>query len=110
MSACHSTYIISLFATLVLSLRFPAFSDATDDEGVLNVMAAGEDGVFFPVKAGIETGGRPSGSDGLQTFGGVRALARFVKIEALPASGGVITINEARTIPFCSYFDGADTD
>lgn len=59
-------------------------------------MAAGESGVFSTVREGIEAGGRPVGSDGLQTFGGVRALARYVQIEVLPASGGPVVINEAR--------------
>lgn len=59
-------------------------------------MAAGESGVYSTVLAGIGAGGRPLGADGLQTFGGVRALARYVKIEAVPASGGgSIVVNEA---------------
>lgn len=61
-------------------------------------MAAGEDGVFFSINTGIEAGGRPIGSDGLQTFGAVRALARYIMIEAIPASGGVISISEASHI------------
>lgn len=58
-------------------------------------MAADESGVFSSVKSGIEAGGRPLGSDGLQTFGGIRSLARYVKIVAVPSSGGKIGINEA---------------
>ncbi|CAM9914395.1 unnamed protein product, partial [Hapterophycus canaliculatus] len=40
--------------------------------------------------------GRPLGSDGMQTFGGVRAFARYVKIEVVvpPSSGGKVVINE----------------
>lgn len=58
-------------------------------------MAAGESGEFFSVREGIAADDRPVGGDGLQTFGGVRALARYVKIVAVPASGGSIGINEA---------------
>lgn len=58
-------------------------------------MTARESGIFSTVRAGIEAGGRPVGSDGLQTFGGVNALARYVKIGVLPPSGGSIVINEA---------------
>lgn len=79
-----------------ISSWFPAFADSTDDGGEINVTAAGEDGVFFSVKTGIEAGGRPIGGDGLQTFGAVRALARYIKIEVVPASSGAVTISEAR--------------
>ena len=58
-------------------------------------MTAGESGIFSTVRAGVEAGGRPVGSDGLQTFGGIRALARYVKIGVIPPSGGGIVINEA---------------
>lgn len=77
-----------------MSLPNSAFGEATDDGGEFNVMAAGESGVFSSVRTGLGAGGRPSSSDGLATFGGVRALARYVKIEAVPASGGQIVINE----------------
>lgn len=73
-----------------------AFSDTTDSGATFNIMAAGEFGSFAPVRTGLEAGGRPLSGDGLATFGGVRALARYVKIEAVPASGGTITINEVR--------------
>lgn len=73
----------------------PAFSESTSSGGTFSVMAAGESGVFSTVREGIEAGGRPVESDGLQTFGGVRALARYVQIEVVPASGGAIVINEA---------------
>ena len=59
------------------------------------MMAAGSSGVYSTVREGIVAGGRPVGSDGLQTFGGVRALARYVKIEVVPSSGESIIINEA---------------
>lgn len=58
-------------------------------------MTAGESGIFSTAREGIEAGGRPVGSDGLQTFGGIRALARYVKIEVVPPTGGSIVINEA---------------
>lgn len=57
-------------------------------------MTAGESGIFSSVRTGIEAGGRPVGSDGLQTFGGIRAVARYVKIEVVPPSGGSVVINE----------------
>ena len=78
-----------------LLLLVQGFSEDTDAEGTLNILAAGESGEFTAVREGIEAGGRPVGSDGLQTFGGVRALARYVKIEAVPIAGGVIGLNEA---------------
>ena len=74
-----------------------AFSDDTNTGGEFTVYAAGEAGVFDSVRSDIEAGGRPVGSDGLQTFGGVRALARYVKIEATPSIGGTIGITEAST-------------
>lgn len=61
-------------------------------------MAAGEDGELYSVRTSIEAGGRPTSSDGLQTFGNVRALARYVMIEAVPATGGKIGINEVDNI------------
>ena len=73
----------------------PAFSESTSSGGTFNVLAAGESGVFSTVREGVEAGGRLVESDGLQTFGGVRALARYVQIEVVPASGGVVVINEA---------------
>lgn len=78
------------------AVAVPAFSTDTDAGGKLNVFAAGESGVFSYVRWGLEAGGgRPLGSDGLQTFGGVLALARYVKIEAVPSGDvGAIVINE----------------
>lgn len=71
-----------------------AFADSTDGTGELNILVAGESGVFSSVSTGLKAGGRPSTSDGLQTFGGVRALARYVKLEVVPVSGGTVVINE----------------
>ena len=71
-----------------------AFSEDSDAGGQFNVMAAGESGDFVSVRSGIEAGGRPLSSDGLQTFGGMLAVARYVKIEVVPSSGGSISINE----------------
>ncbi len=51
---------------------------------------------FFPIKSGLEAGGRPVGDDGLQTYGGLLALARYVKIQVVPAIGGKIGLNEVR--------------
>lgn len=89
---CEITYDLQAPESLE-QLRI-AFSEASDAGGQLNFMAAGESGVYSMVRSGIEAGGRPVGADGLQTFGGVRALARYVKIQAVPASGGSIVINE----------------
>ena len=52
--------------------------------------------MFSSVRTGIEAGGRPAGSHGLQTFGGMRAVARYVKIVAMPVAGGMISFKEAR--------------
>lgn len=79
----------------------PAFSDTTDSGGEFNIMTAGEFDSFSPVRTGLKAGSRPLSSDGLATFGGVRALARYVKVEAVPASGGTITINEVRHLACC---------
>lgn len=80
-----------------LSTTFAAFAESTGTGGEFHISTAGENGVFSPVRTGLkaEAGGRPLGSDGLQTFGGVRALARYVRIEAVPAEVGSIGINEA---------------
>ncbi|CAM9220801.1 unnamed protein product [Pylaiella littoralis] len=91
--SCEITYDLETMESLQ-QLRV-AFSEDTDAGGELNLMAADESGVFSSVKSGIEAGGRPLGSDGLQTFGGIRSLARYVKIVAVPSSGGKIGINEA---------------
>ena len=77
---------------------FTAFSESSDAGGQLNIMAAGESGMFSTVRAGVEAGGRPLGADGLQTFGGMRALARYVKIEVVPANEGSVVINEASVV------------
>ncbi|CAN0009638.1 unnamed protein product [Ectocarpus sp. 12 AP-2014] len=91
--ACEITYDLQAVESLH-QLRI-AFSTDTDAGGKLNVLAAGQSGVFSYVRSGLEAGGRPLGSDGLQTFGGVLALARYVKIEAVPSGdGGAIVINE----------------
>ena len=52
----------------------------------------------YSPRAGVEAGGRPLGADGLQTFGGMRALARYVKIEVVPANEGSVVINEASVV------------
>eukprot|EP00904_Undaria_pinnatifida_P008254 jgi/Undpi1/4559/HiC_scaffold_18.g07913.m1 len=91
-----------------LLLLVQGFSEDTDAEGTLNVMAAGESGEFLAVREGINAGGRPVGSDGLQTFGGVRALARYVKIEAVPIPGGVIGVNEASVCAALRIHDQID--
>eukprot|EP00904_Undaria_pinnatifida_P008260 jgi/Undpi1/4564/HiC_scaffold_18.g07918.m1 len=92
-SACEITYDLQAVESLE-QLRV-AFSTGAGAGGQLKIMAAGESGEFFSVRDGITADGRPAGSDGLQTFGGVRALARFVKIVAVPANGGNLGINEA---------------
>ncbi|CAM9500688.1 unnamed protein product [Scytosiphon promiscuus] len=96
---CEITYDLQAVESLE-QLRI-AFSGETDAVGgEVNVMTAGESGVFSPVvrAAAIEADptGRPLGSDGLQTFGAVRALARYVKIEVVvPTSGsGKVVISE----------------
>eukprot|EP00904_Undaria_pinnatifida_P008258 jgi/Undpi1/4562/HiC_scaffold_18.g07916.m1 len=73
-----------------------AFSESSDGGGQLNFMTAGESGIFSTAREGIEAGGRPIGTDGLQTFGGIRALARYVKIEVVAPTGGSVVINEVQ--------------
>lgn len=88
------THVASDRSCIRVASVFPAFSEDSDAEGQFNIMAAGESGVFFPVRLGIEADGRTPNSDGLQTFGGMLAVARYVKIEVVPSSGGSIVINE----------------
>ena len=89
----HQSRSMSQFDATLLFL-YAAFSESSDAGGELRVMTAGESGVFSSVRTGIEAGGRPVGSDGFQTFGGIRAVARYVKIEVVPPSGGSVVINE----------------
>lgn len=82
----------------------PVISEDTDAGGSFNFLAAGESGEFYAVRLGVEAGGRTPDADGFQTFGGVCAVARYVKIEAVPASGGAIVISEAsRLVLRCGY-------
>lgn len=80
---------------LKLFYQTPVISEDTDAGGSFNFLAAGESGEFYTVRMGVEAGGRTPDVNGFQTFGGVRAVARYVKIEALPASGGAVVISEA---------------
>ena len=82
----------------------PAFSDTTDSGGEFNILTAGEFDSFSPVRTNLKAGSRPPSSDGLATFGGVRALARYVKVEVVPPSGGDVTINEVRHV-VCRHID-----
>lgn len=74
-----------------------------------NVYTAGADGVFSSVLSGVTAGPRDSSLEGLQTFGGVWALARYVKIEGVPGNGGEFAITEVcynvsddfRSFPSC---------
>ena len=73
----------------------PAFVEESYTIGAtFNVYTAGVDGVFSSVLSGVSAGTRDSSLEGLQTFGGVRALARYVKIEGVPGSGGEFSISE----------------
>ncbi|CAN0223077.1 unnamed protein product, partial [Pylaiella littoralis] len=103
---CEITYDLMTMESLQ-QLRI-AFSEDTDVGGEFDVMAAGDSGVFSSVKSGIEAGGRPLGSHGLQTFGGMRTLARYVKIVAMPSSGGKIGINEASNMQSVELRVGID--
>ncbi|CAN0010264.1 unnamed protein product, partial [Ectocarpus fasciculatus] len=93
---CEITFDLQAVESLE-QLRI-AFSEETDAiGGEFSVTAAGESGVFSAVRTGLEAdpAGRPLGADGLQTFGSVRAMARYVKIAVtVPASGGSIAISE----------------
>ena len=59
-----------------------------------NVYTAGVDGIFSSALSGVAAGPRDSSIEGLQTFGGVRTLSRYVKIEGIPGSGGQFSISE----------------
>eukprot|EP00904_Undaria_pinnatifida_P008263 jgi/Undpi1/4567/HiC_scaffold_18.g07921.m1 len=89
---CDITYDLQAPESLQ-QLRI-AFAESSNKEGTLNFMAASESGDFFSVREDIEAGGRPIDSEGFQTFGGVRALARYVKIEVVAPAGGSVIINE----------------
>lgn len=72
--------------------------DSTTSGGTFNVYAAPENGVYSAVLVGATAGQRAdSTGTGLQTFGGVRALARYIMVEAVPASGGSIAMSEVRS-------------
>ncbi|CAM9820075.1 unnamed protein product, partial [Ectocarpus sp. 12 AP-2014] len=93
---CEITFDLQAVESLE-QLRI-AFSEETDAVGgEFSVMTAGESGVFSAVRTGREAdpAGRPLGTDGLQTFGGIRAMARYVKLGVtVPTSGGTIAISE----------------
>lgn len=89
---CEITYDLQAPES-VEQLRI-VISEDTDAGGSFNFLAAGESGEFYAVRLGVEAGGRTPDVNGFQTFGGVRAVARYVKIEAVPASGGAIVISE----------------
>lgn len=65
---------------------------------MFNVYTAGADGVFSSVLSGETAGPRDASIQGLQTFGGVRKLARYVKIEGVPGSGGEFSISEVCSV------------
>lgn len=73
----------------------PAFVEKSSTVGAtFNVYTAGVDGKFRSVMSGVAAGVRGASLEGLQTFGGVRKLARYVKIEGVPGSGGKFSISE----------------
>lgn len=75
----------------------PAFNEEASTAGAtFNVYTAGVDKKFSSVLSGVTAGLRDSSLQGLQTFGGVRTLARFVMIEGIPGSGGNFSISEVR--------------
>lgn len=63
-----------------------------------NVFSAGADGIFSSLLPGMTAGVRDSALEGLQTFGGVRTLARYIKIEGVPGSGGEFSISEVGSV------------
>ena len=77
----------------------PAFvAEASTAGAKFNVYIAGADGIFTSVLSGVTAGLRDSSLEGLQTFGGVRALARYVKIEGVPGIGGEFSISEVCSV------------
>ena len=77
----------------------PAFVDDSSTAGAkFNVYTAGVDGIFSSVLSGATAGPRDASLEGLQTFGGLRELARYVKIEGVPGSGGEFSISEVYSI------------
>lgn len=75
--------------------------DSTTAGAKFNVYTAGADGIFSSVLAGVTAGVRDSSLEGLQTFGALRKLARYVKIEGVPGGGGMFSISEVRAMNGC---------
>lgn len=72
--------------------------DSSTAGATFSVYTAGVDGIFSSVLAGATAGPRDASLDGLQTFGGIRKLARYVKIEGVPGSGGDFSISEVCSV------------
>eukprot|EP00904_Undaria_pinnatifida_P002876 jgi/Undpi1/1258/HiC_scaffold_109.g14172.m1 len=90
---CEITYdLLEVQSTEQLRI---AFVDESWTEGAtFNVYTAGVDGIFSSALSEVAAGPRDSSIEGLQTFGGIRTLSRYVKIEGVPASGGQFSISE----------------
>lgn len=70
-----------------------------------NVYTSGANGVFSSVLSGATAGPRDASLEGLQTFGGMRTLARYVKIEGIPGSGGEFSISEVCAVSWLVVVD-----
>lgn len=70
-----------------------------NEGGEITISAAGESAVYSVVNT-IQAGGRPAAEDGLETHGGIRALARYIKLSATPVAGGMIAVKE---VPACFH-------
>lgn len=78
-----------------LSIDF--VDDSPSAGGTFNIFAAGDSGIFSSVLMGVKAGRRAASTGtGLQTFGDARALARYIKIETVPANGSAIALSEVR--------------
>ena len=68
--------------------------ESSTEGATFNLYTAGANGIFDEVLSGVTAGQRDASVEGLQTFGGVYQLARYVKIEGVPGSGGEFSISE----------------
>ena len=89
--------VVTLYTTRYSTLQ--AFGNEASTAGAtFNVYTAGTDGIFTSVLPGVTAGPRDPSLESFQTFGAVRKLARYVKIEGVPGSGGEFSISEVWSV------------
>eukprot|EP00904_Undaria_pinnatifida_P006174 jgi/Undpi1/2687/HiC_scaffold_14.g06065.m1 len=90
---CEITYDL-LQVQSMQQIRIAFVEESSTEGATFNLYTAGANGIFEEVLSGVTAGQRDASVEGLQTFGGVYQLARYVKIEGVPGSGGEFSISE----------------